>query len=100
METRPSVVSVLVVYYSRYGHLLRLARAAREGAASVDQVDAVLRRAGEFPEVEAEIQQDGHARAAWEEQQDIPVRTFEDLRHADGVLCGARRRGSATWPPG
>lgn len=41
-----------VVYYSKYGHVMQLARAVEEGAKSVAGADVILRRVKEFPEVE------------------------------------------------
>jgi NAD(P)H dehydrogenase (quinone) len=85
-------MKVLVVYYSRYGHVLALAKAVAEGVASVAGVELVLRRAAEFPEVEKTIADDKYAKAVWEEQKDIPVCTLEDLEQADGVILGSPTR--------
>lgn len=41
-------MKILVVYYSMYGHVLQLARAVAEGAASVDGAEVILRRVEEF----------------------------------------------------
>jgi NAD(P)H dehydrogenase (quinone) len=85
-------MKILVVYYSRYGHVLALARAVAEGVAVVPGVELVLRRVAEFPEVEKAIGEDKYAKAVWAEQQDIPVCTLEDLEQADGVLFGSPTR--------
>jgi NAD(P)H dehydrogenase (quinone) len=85
-------MKVLIVYYSRYGHVHKLARAVERGVESVEGVDPVMRRAPEFPEVLEEIKQSEHARAAREEQKDIPECTLDDLRQADGIIWGSPTR--------
>jgi NAD(P)H dehydrogenase (quinone) len=86
-------MQVLIVYHSVYGHLLQMARAVEEGVASVQGVEAVLRRADEFSENSSKWEQDeGHASKVWAEQKDIPVCSLEDLRKADGVLFGSGTR--------
>ncbi len=85
-------MKVLVVYYSRYGHVLALAKAVAEGVGSVPGVELVLRRVAEFPEVEKTIADDKYAKVVWEEQRDIPVCTLEDLSQADGVIFGSPTR--------
>jgi NAD(P)H dehydrogenase (quinone) len=85
-------MKVLVVYYSKYGHVLALARAVAEGVGSVSGVEPVLRRVREFPEVEQAIRGDQYALPVWEEQQAIPVCTLDELREADGVLFGSPTR--------
>lgn len=86
-------MKILIVYHSVYGHLLQMARAAEEGAASVDGIEAVLRRADEFPENTSQWEQgEGHASKVWAEQKSIPVCSIEDLREAQGVLFGSGTR--------
>jgi NAD(P)H dehydrogenase (quinone) len=85
-------MKVLVVYYSRYGHVLSLAKAVAEGVGSVPGVELVLRRVAEFPEVEKTIAEDKYAKMVWEEQRNIPVCALEDLSQADGVIFGSPTR--------
>jgi hypothetical protein len=76
-------MKVLVVYYTVYGHTLQLARAVEEGVKSVAGVEAVFRRAREFPHTEKELEAgEGYATKIWKEQKDIPVCTLDDLREA------------------
>jgi len=49
-------MEVLVVYHTTYGHTLQLARAVEAGVKSVAGVEAVFRRAPEFPHVEQELE--------------------------------------------
>ena len=85
-------MKVLVVYYSRYGHILQLARAVEKGVKSVKGVEAVLRRVAEFADEEAEIKKGKHSKPVWEQQKDIPVCTLDDLKAADGIIWGTPTR--------
>ena len=85
-------MKVLIVYYSRYGHVLQLARAVEKGVRSVGGVEAVLRRVKEFEDEEEGIRKGEHSRAVWEQQKDIPVCTLDDLRAADAILWGSPTR--------
>jgi NAD(P)H dehydrogenase (quinone) len=85
-------MNVLIAYYSMYGHTLQMARAIREGAASVNGTEAILRRAAEFPDIEKEIVNNKYAKQVWDQQKDIPVCTIDDLRKADGLLLGTPTR--------
>jgi NAD(P)H dehydrogenase (quinone) len=85
-------MKILVVYYSKYGHTLQMAKAAAEGAGSVPGSDVLLRRVKEFEEVARELPKDEYAGPVWEEQQGIPVCTLDDLRQADGIIFGSPTR--------
>lgn len=85
-------MKILIVYYSMYGHVLQLAQAAAEGAASVKGVEAVLRRVGEFEAVDKIIDGNEFASQIRESQQNIPLCTLDDLREADGILFGSPTR--------
>jgi NAD(P)H dehydrogenase (quinone) len=86
-------MKILIVYHSVYGHVLQMARAVEEGVASVEGVEAVLRRPDEFPEnIEQWEQGEGHAAKVWAEQKQIPVCTLDDLREAQGILLGSGTR--------
>jgi multimeric flavodoxin WrbA len=45
-------MKVLIVHHPTYGHTLHLARAVEEGVNSVAGIEAVFRRAPEFPHLE------------------------------------------------
>lgn len=85
-------MKVLVVYYSMYGHTLRLAQAVAEGAEQVAGVEVVVRRVQEFDAVNQIIDQNDAARALREQQQQIPICTVDDLKQADGVVFGSPTR--------
>lgn len=83
-------LQVLILYYSAYGHMHRMCQAAKEGAESVEGVEAILRRVPETLPQEileatgiAEVQK-GFAH--------IPVATLSDLESADAVLFGIPTR--------
>ncbi len=83
-------MKVLVVYYSMYGHVYRLAQAAAEGARSVEGVEAVLRRVPEtLPE--AVLEKMG-ALEAQKRQAGVPVCTVDELGQADAVIFGTPTR--------
>ncbi|HYG21410.1 MAG TPA: NAD(P)H:quinone oxidoreductase [Verrucomicrobiae bacterium] len=86
-------MKVLIVYHSAYGHTLQLARAVEEGVKSVAGIEAVFRRAPEFPHIEKELESgEGYSSKVWKEQKSIPVCTVDDLRDADGLLIGSPTR--------
>ena len=86
-------MKVLVVYYSLYGHIQKLAQAVAEGVKSVPGVEMVLRRVQEFEDIEREvIPKSTHAQAVWEKHKDVPVCTLDDLKAADGILFGTPTR--------
>ncbi|MEW6156079.1 MAG: NAD(P)H:quinone oxidoreductase [Verrucomicrobiota bacterium] len=85
-------MKVLIVYYSLYGHTMKLARAVEEGARSVQGVEVLLRRAEEFDIVIRKTANDPHISKVREEQNKIPVCTLEDLRAADAVIFGSPTR--------
>jgi NAD(P)H dehydrogenase (quinone) len=85
-------MKILVVYYSMYGHVLKLARAAAEGARSVDGAEVVLRRVQELESNLPKVQSSKHAQEVLALQQDIPIATMDDLAEADGVIFGTPTR--------
>lgn len=85
-------MKVLVVYYSLYGHTLRMARSVEEGAKSVAGVGVDLRRAEEFDIVLKKTANDALLSAVRDQQKDIPVCTLDDLRAADAVIFGSPTR--------
>ena len=85
-------MKILVVYYSMYGHVLKLARAAAAGAQTVEGAEVVLRRVQELDSNLAKLQGSKHAQDVLAQQQDIPIATMDDLRAADGVIFGTPTR--------
>lgn len=91
-EGAPVMPKILVVYYSRYGHVRKLAAAVEEGAASRNGTEVVLRRVAEFEGDEQEILKSEHAAKVWEQHKHVPVCTVDDLRDAHGVVFGSPTR--------
>ena len=85
-------MKILIVYYSMYGHVLKLARAAAAGAQTVAGAEVLLRRVQELDSNLAKLQGSKHAQEALAQQQDIPIATMDDLRAADGVIFGTPTR--------
>jgi NAD(P)H dehydrogenase (quinone) len=86
-------MKILVVYYSLYGHIQKLAQAVAAGVTSVPGAELVLRRVQEFEDIEREvIPQSKHAQAVWEQHKEVPVCTVDDLKAADGILFGTPTR--------
>ena len=85
-------MKILIVYYSMYGHVLKLARAAAEGAQTVAGAEVVLRRVQELDSNLSKLQGSKHAQAVLAQQQDIRIATVEDLQAADGVIFGTPTR--------
>jgi len=56
-------MKILIVYYSMYGHVLKLARAAAEGALTVAGAEVVLRRVQELDSNLSKLQGSKHAQA-------------------------------------
>ena len=83
-------MKVLVVYYSLYGHIHRMAEAVVEGARSVAGAEVEFRRVPETlpPEV---IDQMG-AREAQQAMENIPVCTVDELAAADAIIFGSPTR--------
>jgi NAD(P)H dehydrogenase (quinone) len=83
-------MKVLVVYYSMYGHVYKMAEAAAEGARSVPNVEAILRRVPEtLPE---DVLEKMGAVEAQKQQADVPVCTVDELGEADAIIFGTPTR--------
>ena len=84
--------NVLVVYYSSYGHLFKMAQAVEAGAKGVADTDVRLRRVAELESAGKHMSAQPAYVAAQEAQKDVPVATNDDLRWADGVCFGTPTR--------
>jgi NAD(P)H dehydrogenase (quinone) len=85
-------MKILVVYYSMYGHVLKLAQAVAEGVQSVPGAQVVLRRVEDLPFNREKLEKSKHAQETLEKQKDIPLCSMDDLRGADGILFGTPTR--------
>ncbi|CAK8711855.1 NAD(P)H dehydrogenase (quinone) [Candidatus Electrothrix aarhusensis] len=83
-------MKVLVVYYSMYGHVYKLAQAAAEGARAVESAEVTLCRVPET--LPQEVLEKMGADHAQNEQREVPVCTVEELGKADAVIFGTPTR--------
>ena len=84
--------NVLVVYYSSYGHLYKMAQAVEAGAKSVPETDVRFRRVAELEGAGRHMSAQPAYVAAQEAQKDVPIANNDDLRWADGVCFGTPTR--------
>jgi len=83
-------MKILIVYYSMYGHIYKLAQAVEEGVRKVEGVKAGLRRVPEtLPE--AVIEKMG-ATDAQKQQAHVEICTVDELGEADAVIFGTPTR--------
>jgi len=80
------MTQILVLYYSMYGHVEILAKAVAEGARSVADVEAILKRV-------PEIMPEDVARAAGVKlDQAAPIATVDELPNYDAIIFGTPTR--------
>ncbi|MBW1781482.1 MAG: NAD(P)H:quinone oxidoreductase [Deltaproteobacteria bacterium] len=83
-------MKVLVVYYSMYGHIFSLSKAAAEGAQSVENAEVSIRRVPEtLPE--AVLEKMG-ALEAQKQQAHVPICTVDELAEPDAIIFGTPTR--------
>jgi NAD(P)H dehydrogenase (quinone) len=83
-------MKVLVVFYSMYGHVYRMAEAVAEGVKEVPGAEAVLRRVPET--LPQEVLQKMGAVEPQKAFAHVPVCTVAELGEADAVLFGTPTR--------
>ena len=83
-------MKVLIVYYSMYGHIYKMAEAAAEGVRAVEGAEVVLRRVPET--LSAEVLEKMGAAATLGLQAQVPVCTVEELGEADAIIFGTPTR--------
>lgn len=83
-------MKVLVLYYSLYGHIHRMAEAIAEGVREVQGVEVVLRRAPET--LSQEVLQMMGAVEAQKAVSHVPVATVAELPTYDAIIFGTPTR--------
>lgn len=83
-------MNVLIVFYSMYGHVHRIAESIAEGAREVSGAEAVLRRVPET--LSDEILAKMGALEAQKSMSHIPVCKVDELASADAVIFGTPTR--------
>jgi len=83
-------MKVLIVYYSMYGHINKMAEAVAEGVREIKGAEAILRRVPEtLPE---EVLEKMGAVEAQNSMSNVPICTVEELASADAVIFGTPTR--------
>jgi NAD(P)H dehydrogenase (quinone) len=83
-------MNVLIVYYSMYGHILRMAEAVKEGAGAVSGAEVRICRVPETLPEEVLIKMG--ALETHKAQAHVPVCQMEDLVSAHAIIFGAPTR--------
>jgi NAD(P)H dehydrogenase (quinone) len=83
-------MKVLIVYYSTYGHVHKMAAAIAEGVGEVDGAEAVMRRVPET--LSDEVLEKMGAVDAQQAMTHVPIGTVEELASADAVIFGTPTR--------
>ena len=83
-------MKVMVIYYSKYGHVHRMAEAVAEGARTVAGAEVVMRRVPET--LPSEVLQKMGAVEAQKAFADVPVCTVDELASADALIFGTPTR--------
>lgn len=83
-------MKVLIVYYSTYGHVHKMAEAVAEGVREIAGAEAVLRRVPET--LPREVLEKMGALAAQQAMAHVPVCTVDELAGADAVIFGTPTR--------
>lgn len=83
-------MKLLVVFYSMYGHIRKMAEEVAEGARSVEGAEAELRRVPET--LPLEVLEKLGAVDVQKSMEQIPVCTVEELAAADAIVFGTPTR--------
>ena len=83
-------MKILIVYYSMYGHVHKMAEAVAEGAREIGGAEAVMRRVPEtLPE---DVLQKMGAVEAQQSMSNVPICTLDELASADAIIFGTPTR--------
>lgn len=83
-------MKILILYYSMYGHIHKMAQAVAEGAAEISGAEVVLRQVPET--LSDEIIEKMGASASKKSMADVPIATVEELGSADAIIFGTPTR--------
>ncbi len=83
-------MKILIVFYSLYGHIYKMAEAMKEGAGQVRGAEVALRRVPET--LSAEILGKMGALEAQKSFAQVPICKIEELAAADAIIFGAPTR--------
>lgn len=80
------MAKVLVLYYSSYGHIERMAQAVAEGARSVSGTEVTVKRVPEL------VPEDVARKSGMKLDQDAPIATPNELADYDAIIFGTPTR--------
>lgn len=80
------MAKLLVLYYSSYGHLERMAEAVAEGAREVPGTEVTIKRVPEL------VPEDVARKSGFKLDQKAPVATVDELPNYDGIIFGVPTR--------
>jgi NAD(P)H dehydrogenase (quinone) len=83
-------MKILIVYYSMYGHIHRMAEAVAEGAKAIPKAEVALRRVPET--LSQDILAKMGAVEAQKTMKHVPICTVDELASADAVIFGTPTR--------
>ena len=83
-------MKVLIVYYSMYGHIHKMAEAVAEGVKEVAESEAILRRVPET--LSTEVLEKMGAVESQKSMSNVPICTVDELASADAVIFGTPTR--------
>jgi NAD(P)H dehydrogenase (quinone) len=84
-------MKLLIVYYSTYGNVYRMAQLVAEGAKEVQGVESVIRRVPELIPAEV-IDSRSEMKAGCDLQHDVPLVSLDDFREAGAIAFGTPTR--------
>jgi NAD(P)H dehydrogenase (quinone) len=86
MKKGGALMKILIVFYSAWGHVYSMAKAAAKGVAEVKGAEAVLRR---VPET---LPEELRKQLGIINIPEVPICTVDELRTADAIIFGAPTR--------
>lgn len=84
------MTKILIVHYSMYGHIYKMAEAVAAGVREVDGCEVVIKRVPET--LPHEVLEKMGAVEAQKSMAHLPVATVDDLAEADGIIFGTPTR--------
>ncbi|MCX7705947.1 MAG: NAD(P)H:quinone oxidoreductase [bacterium] len=84
-------VRILVLYYSMYGNVFKMAQEVCNGVSEVENAQPILRKVPDLLP-EAVVKKNTDIQRAIEWQKDVQVATLDDLRKCDGLVLGTPTR--------
>ena len=83
-------MKILILYYSMYGHVHKMAEAVAEGVREIDGAEAVMRRVPET--ISEEVLEKMGAVEAQQSMSNVPICTLDELASADAIIFGTPTR--------